>query len=138
MAVVLCFPAPAFSASGRGVEEKILKAWTRQEEYSDSGIQTVSIKVTYYAAEYIEALVRSEAEKNLWTQDEEERYKYNLLKTLNLEERIAFHVDFNTSGTPVFLQPFDRHLRLYAGKKVLEPVDTTSGSTSNFRGSAMA
>ncbi|MDR1622532.1 MAG: hypothetical protein LBS00_09175, partial [Synergistaceae bacterium] len=86
-------------------------------------LQSVAIGVTYYSAEYVEALVRTEAEKNLWTKDEEERYKYNLLKTLNLEECIAFHVNFDTTGTPVFLQPFDRHLKLYAGKKVLEPVD---------------
>ena len=115
------FAAPAF---GAGIADKILNAWTRKGEYSEgSGLQTVALRVTYYSAEYIEALVRSEAEKNLWTKDEEERYKYNLLKTLNLEERIAFHVEFNTTGTPVFLQPFDRHLKLYAGKKVLEPVD---------------
>ncbi|MDR1378208.1 MAG: hypothetical protein LBJ36_04075 [Synergistaceae bacterium] len=121
--VVLFLPSPAFSAPSAEMTEKILKAWTRREDYSDSGIQSITIKVTYYSAEYIEALVQSEAEKNLWTQDEAERYKYNLLKTLNLEECIAFHVDFNTTGTPVFLQPFDRHLKLYAGKKILEPVD---------------
>ncbi|MDR1978012.1 MAG: hypothetical protein LBQ42_04690 [Synergistaceae bacterium] len=116
--------SPAFPAFGASIEERILKAWTRGGDYTEgSGLQSVSLKVTYYSAEYIEALVRSEAEKNLWTKDEEERYKYNLLKTLNLEECIAFHVNFNTTGTPVFLQPFDRHLKLYAGKKVLEPVD---------------
>ncbi|MDR2180243.1 MAG: hypothetical protein LBP21_08030 [Synergistaceae bacterium] len=114
----------AFPAFGASIEERILNAWTRKGEYNEgSGLQSVALKVTYYSAEYIEALVRSEAEKNLWTKDEEERYKYNLLKTLNLEECIAFHVDFNTSGTPVFLQPFGRHLKLYAGKKILEPVD---------------
>jgi hypothetical protein len=112
------------AAGAAGVEDRILRAWTRTEERSEgSGIQTVEIRVTYYSAEYIEALVRSEAEKNLWTQDEEERYRYNLLKVLNLDERIAFHVNFNTTGAPVFLQPFDRHLKLYAGKRTLEPVD---------------
>ncbi|MDR1648775.1 MAG: hypothetical protein LBR71_00815 [Synergistaceae bacterium] len=112
------------AAWAAGVEERVLKAWTRSEErFEGSGIQTVEIRVTYYSAEYIEALVRSEAEKNLWTQDEEERYRYNLLKILNLEERIAFNVAFNTTGTPVYLQPFDKHLKLYAGKRTLEPVD---------------
>jgi hypothetical protein len=122
LGIAVIFAAlPAFGAS---MEERILNAWTRKGDYSEgSGMQAVSLKVTYYSAEYIEALVRSEAEKNLWTKDEEERYKYNLLKTLNLEECIAFHVEFNTTGTPVFLQPFDRHLKLYAGKKILVPVD---------------
>jgi hypothetical protein len=111
-------------AEAAGIEERVMRAWTRSEERSEgSGVQTVGIKVTYYSAEYIEALVRSEAEKNLWTRDEEERYRYNLLKTLNLDECIAFHVEFNTTGTPVYLQPFDRHLKLYAGRKTLEPVD---------------
>jgi len=106
------------------VEDRILKDWTRTGDYSDSGGgQQVRIRVTYYSAEYIEALVRSEAEKNLWTQDEEERYRYNLLRTLDLDDRIAFHFDFYVTGMPVYLQPFDRQLKLYAGKKVLEPVD---------------
>jgi hypothetical protein len=111
-------------AEAAGIEDRILKAWTRTEERSEgSGMQTVEMRVTYYSAEYVEALVRSEAEKNLWTQDEEERYRYNLLKVLNLDERVAFHVEFNTVGAPVYLQPFDRHLKLYVGKKTLEPVD---------------
>ena len=115
---------PETAAVAASVEDRVLRAWTRSEERSEgSGIQTVEIRVTYYSAEYIEALVRSEAEKNLWTRDEEERYRYNLLKVLNLDERIAFHVNFNTTGTPVYLQPFDKHLRLYAGKRTLEPVD---------------
>jgi hypothetical protein len=112
------------AAAAAGIEERVLKDWTRSMERSEgSGLQTVELKVTYYSAEYIEALVRAEAEKNLWTQDEEERYRYNLLKVLNLDERIAFHVAFNATGTPVYLQPFDKHLRLYAGKRTLEPVD---------------
>jgi hypothetical protein len=114
----------AFPAKGAGIEDRILKDWTRRGDYHESGgYQSVSIKVTYYAAEYVEALVRSEAEKNLWTKDEEERYKYNLMKTLNLEEYVAFHIDFNVTGVSVYLQPFDRHLKLYAGKQILTPVD---------------
>ena len=122
--LVVCFSSIAASPSEASIEEKVLKAWTRSGQYNEgTGAQSVSIKVTYYSAEYIEALVRSEAEKNLWTRDEEERYKYTLLKTLNLEECIAFHFDFNTTGAAVYLQPFDRQLKLYAGKKLLEPVD---------------
>ncbi|MDR3231589.1 MAG: hypothetical protein LBT65_09110 [Synergistaceae bacterium] len=118
--VVFLFVSSAHAA----VEDRVLKDWTRSGDYTESGGgQQVRIRVTYYSAEYIEALVRSEAEKNLWTEDEEERYRYNLLRTLDLEDRVAFHFDFNVMGTPVYLQPFDRHLKLYAGKKVLEPVD---------------
>jgi len=121
-AIMLCLLA-VFPAFGASIEDRILKAWTRQGDYSDGSGQFITIKVTYYSAEYVEALVRSEAEQNLWTKDEEERYRYTLLKTLNLEECIAFHVNFNVVGTPVYLQPFDRHLKLFAGKQTLEPMD---------------
>ncbi|MDR1732646.1 MAG: hypothetical protein LBR61_11195 [Synergistaceae bacterium] len=122
LALALVFLTCSSAAAAR--EDKVLKDWTRSLEFTDSsGGQVVRIKVTYYAAEYIEALIRSEAEKNLWTRDEEERYRYNLLKTLDLEEKIAFHVDFDVLGTAVYLQPFDRQLKLYAGKRTLTPVD---------------
>ncbi|GAB1487209.1 hypothetical protein MASR2M79_22650 [Aminivibrio sp.] len=42
----------------------------------DSAVR-MDLKVTYYAAEYIEALVRQEAEKNLWTADETENSSMN-------------------------------------------------------------
>jgi len=122
--LVLCVLGHANTAGAAGIEDRILRAWTRSGEFSEgSGLQFVIIKVTYYSAEYIEALVRSEAEKKLWTKYEEESYKYNLLKTLNLEENIAFHIEFDVTGIPAYLQPFDRQLKLYAGRTVLEPVD---------------
>ena len=111
-------------AEGAGIEERIMRSWTKSGEYNDaSAPQFLTIRATYYSAEYIAALVRSEAEKNLWTLDEEESYKYNLLKTLNLEENIAFHIEFGVTGLPLYLQPFDRHLKLYAGKSVSTPSD---------------
>jgi len=122
--MALCVLGHAEVAGAARIEERILRSWTRSGEYSDgSGMQFVVIRVTYYSAEYIEALVRSEAEKNLWTKDEEEGYKYNLLKTLNLEENIAFHIELDVTGVPAYLQPFDRQIKLYAGRAILEPVD---------------
>jgi len=124
VAMALCVLSCALPASAARIEEKILKAWTRSGEYQETGgIQSVAMKVTYYSAEYIEALVRSEAESKLWTKNEEEQFKYNLLKTLNLEENIAFHLEFEVRGSPAYLQPFDRHFKLFAGKAVLEPAD---------------
>jgi hypothetical protein len=121
---MVCFVIFLSSFACADVEDRVMKSWTRSGEYNEgSGMQRVRIRVTYYSAEYIEALVRSEAEKNLWTSDEEERYRYNLLRTLNLDESIAFHFEFDVTGTPVYLQPFDRHLKLFVGKKILEPVD---------------
>ena len=101
-----------------------LRRWTHISEYSDrEGIQNVRIKVTYYSNEYVEALVLSEAEKNLWTKDETENYKYTLLKSLNLNDSIAFHFDFNVTGVPMYAQPFDRHLTLMIGGKRYQPSD---------------
>lgn len=111
------------SAFAAGIEERVMKEWTRSEKYTDKGDQSVELKLTYYSAEYIEALVQSEAQKNMWTNDELERYKYNLLKTLNLDENIAFHVDLNVQGTPVYLQPMDKFFKLRIGSKVHDAVD---------------
>lgn len=109
---------------GAGIEERIMKDWTRSEKYSDRDMaQVLEMKITYYSAEYVEALIMAEAEKNMWTQDEMERYKYNLLKTLNLEEYIAFHVDLNVQGPPIYPSPFDRFITLRIGKNTYTPVD---------------
>jgi hypothetical protein len=119
----LCVFGYVMAAEAR-IEERILNAWTRSGEFSDgAGAQFVRIRATYYSAEYIEALIRSEAERNLWTQDEEDRYRYSLLRALNLDETIAFHIEFDVAGTPMYPQPFDRHLTLFAGRARLNPVD---------------
>lgn len=119
LALLVCSTALA-----AGIEEKIMRDWTRSERFADSGAgQTVELKVTYYSAEYVEALVQSEAEKNMWTGDEVERYKYNLLKSLNLDENIAFHVDLNVLGTPAYIQPMDKFFKLRIGRKVHDAAD---------------
>lgn len=121
--VLLCLLAACSIASAAGIEEKIMKEWTRSERYTQGGDQTVELKITYYSAEYVEALVQSEAEKNMWTSDEVERYKYNLLKTLNLDENIAFHVDINVLGVPMYLQPMDKFFKLRIGSKLYDAAD---------------
>jgi len=111
-------------ASEARIEERIMNAWIRSGEFSDGeGAQFIRIRATYYSAEYVEALIRSEAERNLWTRDEEERYRYSLLRSLNLDETIAFHIEFDVTGMPVHPQPFDRHLTLFAGRTRLSPLD---------------
>ena len=81
LSLLFCFAV--WVSSAWGLDEDILRKWTRTNSFSEkTDLQTVAIKVTYYSAEYVEALVRSEAEKNLWTKDEMENYKYTLLKSL--------------------------------------------------------
>jgi hypothetical protein len=112
----------AGSAFTAGIDDSITRKWTRSERYATIE-QTVELKITYYSAEYIEALVKSEADKNMWTQDELERYKYNLLTTLNLDESIAFHIDINILGSPLYLTPMDKFFKLRIGGKVYDAID---------------
>lgn len=99
-------------------------AWTHTTDVkTKDGDQEVKIKITYYSNEYVETLVNAEAEKNLWTQDEMENYKYTLLKNLNLAETIPIHVAFTVYGIPMYAQPFDKHIHMRIGKNKYEPVD---------------
>ena len=103
-------------------EEAALKAWSHENEYNTID-QSLKLKITYYSNEYVEALIASEAEKNLWTNDEMENYKYTLLKNLNLGESIPFHVDMYVRGTPMYPAPFDKHITMMVGNKKYQPID---------------
>lgn len=102
----------------------ILNQWSHETKASDKdGDQEITVKATYYSNEYVEALVASEAEKNLWTADEAENYKYTLLKNLNLAEAIPFHIDMYVRGVPVYAGPFDKHITMMIGRKKYSPID---------------
>ncbi|MBQ6434501.1 MAG: hypothetical protein IJM82_05645 [Synergistaceae bacterium] len=102
----------------------VLEAWSHENFFRDtSSEQSLKIKATYYSNEYVEALIQSEAEKNLWTNDEMENYKYTLLKNLNLAECIPFHLDMYVRGIPMYAAPFDKHITLRIGKNKYEPID---------------
>ena len=119
--LLLCFPAVASAANSTN---PILDQWSHESNAQDKdGDQSVRIKATYYSNEYVEALVASEAEKNLWTADEAENYKYTLLKNLNLGESIAFHIDMYVRGVPMYAGPFDKHITMMVGKKKYTPID---------------
>ena len=119
--LLLTMCIPSYSAEK---EDPVLKAWSHETTaQTKEGDQSITVKATYYSNEYIEALVTSEAEKNLWTADEMENYKYTLLKNLNLGETIPFHIDMYVRGIPVYAQPFDRHVTLMVRGKKYQPVD---------------
>jgi hypothetical protein len=117
--IICLFAGGSFAA---GIEDRIMRQWTRAENYVATD-QRIELRITYYSAEYIEALVQSEAEKNMWTNDELERYKYNLLKSLNLDENIAFHVDINVIGSPIYLTPMDKFFKIRIGGKIYDAID---------------
>ena len=120
----LSFVLIASNSTAAETEDPILKAWAHENEYKDSDMQqSLKLKITYFSNEYVEALVNSEAEKNLWTQDEMENYKYTLLKNLNLGECIPFHVDMYVRGIPMYAGPFDKHITMVVGKKKYQPID---------------
>lgn len=117
--LVMCLPS--YSADN---EDPALKAWSHETKaQTREGDESITIKATYYSNEYVEALVASEAEKNLWTSDEAENYKYTILKNLNLSETIPFHIDMYVRGSPMYAQPFDRHITMMVGGKKYQPVD---------------
>lgn len=115
-----CFGA--WAASSRF--DSVMTRWTKKEFYGEKDVEGgLEMEITLYSAEYVEALIEKEAEKNLWTADEKEQYKYQLLKTLNLEETVPVHISFNNNGPSMHMAPFDKMLGLWIGKKKYEPVD---------------
>jgi len=122
LGIFLAGGSAAFGANKQ--VESVLARWTKSESYKERDTQGyLGVKVTLYSAEYVEALIEAEAEKNLWTADEKEQYKYQLLKTLNLEEYVPFHISFENYGPSMHMAPFDKMVWLWMGKKKYEPVD---------------
>ena len=123
--IILLFllSVPTISISAEKVDP-VLAQWSHETNVSDKdGDQSVRIKATYYSNEYVEALIASEAEKNLWTADEAENYKYTLLKNLNLGEAIPFHIDIYVRGLPMYAAPFDKHITMMVGRTKYAPID---------------
>ena len=117
--LTMCLPS-----SSAEKDDPVLKAWSHETNaQTKEGDQSIRIKATYYSNEYVDALVNSEAEKNLWTADEMENYKYTLLKNLNLSETVPFHLDMYVRGIPMYAQPFDKHITMMVGGKKYSPVD---------------
>nr|WP_321499866.1 hypothetical protein [uncultured Dethiosulfovibrio sp.] len=104
--------------------DSVLSRWRKTEKIMDEdNMGYVEFTLTYYAAEYIEALVQKEAKSNLWTKDEEENYKYQLLKTLQLEQYIPVFIEINNYGPALRMAPFGDQIVLWIGNKKYSPVD---------------
>jgi len=116
--VVVVFAALAWASPF----DEVIKRWSKSKEFADKG-DYLKVTVTYYSSEYIEALVQSEAEKNLWTADEMDLHKYQLLKTLNLDETIPVEFEFLVRGSSMHMAPFGDQVGLWLGGKRYKPVD---------------
>lgn len=103
-------------------EAAVLK-WSRSEEYKNDMGGSFRVKATLYTAEFIDALMQYEAEKNLWTASELEDYKYNFLKGLQLDEYIAVHLELEELGPTAHMSPFDEMVTLWINNKEYKPGD---------------
>ncbi|TDY65114.1 hypothetical protein C8D99_101264 [Aminivibrio pyruvatiphilus] len=115
--------AVCFAPSPVTGDEKVLNRWSQKQDFYDKFGSELEVRATYYSAEYIEALVQVEAQKNLWTSDETEQYKYQLLKSLSLDEYIPIHIAFDNRGPAMHMSPFDKLATLWIGKNKVSPVD---------------
>ena len=113
--------------------DNILLRWRKTALYEEN-TSNLTVAVTYYSAELVEAEIQAEAEKNLWTQDELERYKYRYLKTLNLAEMIPIKVEFVNNGPTMYPGPFDKMIDMKIGNKTYEPVDYDKRMNFSFQG----
>jgi len=104
-------------------DEKIFSRWRQTQHFEGELGGYLDITATYYSAEYIEALVQDEAKKNLWTADEMETYKYQMLRSLNLDETIPVHIEFENMASSMHMAPFDKMVTLWIGNKKYSPVD---------------
>lgn len=97
--------------------------WRQKKEFSDNYGANLTVYATYYAAEYVEKATQDEAKKNLWTSDEMEDYRYNLLQQLKLDSTIPIYLHFVVRGPALHMSPFEQHIELQIGKHRLKPVD---------------
>lgn len=119
---LLCLMSVALSASAS--TDSVLSRWRKTVKIMDEdNIGFVEFTATYYSAEYIQALVQKEAKANLWTKDEEENYKYQLLKTLQLERNIPIFIEINNYGSALRMAPFGDQVELWIKGKTYSPVD---------------
>ena len=122
--LVVCALSLALLATGvadaASPYQDVMSKWERKGSYTDKGeLGRLEVKAVYYSGEYVEALLNEEAQKNLWTSDELEQYKYNLLKTLKIDETIAFMIEFNNNGPSMHMAPFDEQVALWLAQWAL-------------------
>ena len=127
----------AFAATANAAAtDQVLSRWEKKVRLLDreDQVSNLEIKATYYSTEYIEALVQSEADKNLWTQQEADEYKYRLLNTLHLEEMIPIRIEFMNNGPSMHLGPFDVMAKLVIGSKEYKMADYDKRFNFRFQG----
>lgn len=114
--------------------DQVLQRWTKSRRIEDKDGANLTVSAIYYSAEYIEALMQSEAQKNMWTDQELEDYKYNYLGALHLDEAIPIFIKFVNNGPTMHLGPFDTMVKLRIGNKTYKPIDYDKRFNFKFQG----
>ena len=134
--ITAAFTLASASCSYAAPFDRILDRWSKSVKYIDTedDISNLEIRATYYSAEFIEAYIQREAEKNLWTQQEAEDYKYKFLQALRLDEMIPVQIEFNNNGPTMHIGPFDIFVKLIIGRKSYKPADYDKRFNFSFQG----
>lgn len=104
------------------VMEKWIRSSSKKYEEGDR-VSYVEISAAYFSTEYIEAHIQDQAQKNLWTQQEIDNYKFQYLQTLQLDKMIPFLIHIDNSGPAMHMSPFDSVVKLRIGNNVYKAVD---------------
>lgn len=115
------FTGVCFGSNG-GAFEEIIAKWSKTQHFADSG-NVLNLTATLYSPEYIDAYAMAEAEKNLWTADETEQFKYKVFKIAKVEEFIPIELKFKITGSPLHMSPFDRQVKLNINGKIYKPAE---------------
>ncbi|MCX7828800.1 MAG: hypothetical protein N2315_06285 [Thermanaerothrix sp.] len=96
---------------------------SRSVKYTNDMGNSLEIRATYYSAEYVEAMFQAEADKNMWTKDELENFKYTFLKNVRIGETIPIRLEFENLGPSMRMAPFDEQVSLMINGKEYKPVE---------------
>jgi len=130
---ITVFTASAFAAADPF--DQVLKRWTKDRKYVDeNNISNLTVYATYYSTEFIEAYIQSQAQKNLWTKEETEDYKYKFLSALRLKEAIPVQIRFVNNAETMYLGPFDIMVKLRIGNTLYKPIDYDKRFNFRFQG----
>jgi hypothetical protein len=102
--------------------DDVLSKWSKTQSFSDAG-NILTLTATLYSPEYIDAYAMAEAEKNLWTKDETEQFKYKVFKIAQVEEFIPIELKFEVKGSPLHMSPFDKQVKLNINGKIYKPAE---------------
>ncbi len=121
--IILNFAPSSYAKEKSPGLEAYEKAMSRWQKSITDTTSRVTVTVTYYSMELIRAIVAYESEKNLWTKDEAENFKYRLLENIRFADCLPFKVEITNNGPAMHMGPFDRKIKLKAGNRELTPID---------------